>query len=204
MMTIYGMANSGNCYKPRLVAALLGLPFRHVEVSFLDGGTQSAGFREKNPIGKVPLLELEDGRRLPESNAMLCYLAERSPLLPLDPFERATALSWMFFEQYSHEPNVAVRRSLLRYAAMRGDATQQRLEETLAAGNHALGVMEGRLATADWLAGDSATVADIALYAYTHTAGEGGFNLAAYPGIRRWLASVEALPGYVPQSWLPE
>lgn len=204
MMTIYGMADSGNCYKPRLVAALLAIPFRHIEVSFLDGGTQTAGFRAKNPIGKVPLMELDDGRRLPESNAILCYLAEGSTFLPIDPFERATVLSWMFFEQYSHEPSVAVRRSLLRYASMRGAASPERLAATLAAGRQALAVMEGRLAGADWLVGEQPTVADLALFAYTHTAGEGGFDLGETPGIVRWLARIKGLPGFVPQTWLPQ
>ena len=204
MITIHGMIDSGNCYKPRLLAALLGIPFRHNEVSFLDGGTQSTAFRQRTPIGKVPLLELEDGRFLPESNAILAYLGADSRFVPSERFANARMLSWMFFEQYSHEPHVAVRRSLLLYPQMASSATPERLSDTLAGGRRALAVMEEHLADADWLVGTGPTLADIALYAYTHRAGEGGFDLEETPGIGRWLARVEALPGYVPMTWQPQ
>ncbi|HEY9056352.1 MAG TPA: glutathione S-transferase family protein [Aurantimonas sp.] len=203
MITIHGMQDSGNCYKPRLLMALLGKPFRHVEVSSLDGSTQQPGFLALNPIAKVPVLELEDGRTLPESDAILWYLGENSRFVPSDPFERATMLSWMFFEQYSHEPTVAVRRSLLVYPEMAEVATPERLAATLAGGNKALAVMEATLSRADWLVGDAPSLADIALYAYTHVADQGGFDLAIYPGIGGWLKRVEALPGYRPLDWLP-
>jgi glutathione S-transferase len=203
MLTIHGMADSGNCYKPRLLLALTGRPFRHAEVSWLDGGTDEPAFRARTAIGKVPLLELDDGRVLPESNAILCFLGEGTRFVPVDPFARATMLSWMFFEQYSHEPNVAVRRSLLVYPQMADAATPERLERTLKGGRRALGVMEARLAAADWLVGDEPTLADLALYAYTHVAGDGGFDLAETPAVERWLLRVEALDGFRPMSWLP-
>ena len=197
------MADSGNCYKPRLLMALLGRPFRHVEVSTLDGGTRQPAFLAANPNGKVPLLELEDGRTLPESNAILCYLGDGTRFVPDDRFARAEMLGWMFFEQYSHEPQIAVRRSLLVYPQMREAATPQRLADTLAGGHKALAVMEQRLSAAQWLVGDAPSLADIALYAYTHRAGEGGFELTDYPGIRTWLARIDALPDYRPINWLP-
>ncbi|MEC5290866.1 glutathione S-transferase family protein [Aurantimonas sp. C2-6-R+9] len=203
MITIHGMQDSGNCYKPRLLMALLGKPFHHVEVDSLDGSTRRPAFLALNPIAKVPVLELEDGRTLPESNAILAYLGEGSAFVPADPFERATMLSWMFFEQYSHEPNVAVRRSLLVYPSRKAQATPERLAETLDGGNKALAVMETALTQSNWLVGDAPTLADIALYAYTHVADQGGFDLAAYPGIRAWLSRIEALPGYQPMTWLP-
>ena len=203
MITIHGMADSGNCYKPRLLMALLGRPFRHEEVSWLDGETSSDAFRRKTPIGKVPLLETEDGRYLPESNAMLVYLGEGTAFIPDDRFERAQMFAWMFFEQYSHEPHVAVRRSLLVYPEMADAATPERLAATLASGNKALGVMEERLAGHDWLVGDRPSLADVALYAYTHVADEGGFDLEAWPGIGAWLARIAALEGSRPRSWLP-
>ncbi|MEF2551051.1 glutathione S-transferase family protein [Aurantimonas sp. A2-1-M11] len=203
MITIHGMADSGNCYKPRLLMALLGRPFRHAEVSWRDGGTASKAFRQKTPIGKIPLLETGDGRFLPESNAILCHLGEGTRFVPDDAFERARMLAWMFFEQYSHEPNVAVRRSLLCYPEMADVATPERLASTLRGGNSALEVMEERLAGHDWLVGDAPSLADIALYAYTHVADEGGFDLAAFAGIRGWLARVTALDGYRPRDWLP-
>lgn len=203
MITIYGMPDSGNCYKPRLICALTGRRFGHVEVSTHDGGTKRADYLARNANGKVPLLETEDGRYLPESNAMLWYLGEGTPFIPADPFERAEMLSWMFFEQYSHEPTIAVRRSLTIYPQLAQVATQERLAETMEGGLKALRVMEKRLAGSDWLAGQTASLADIALYAYTHVAEEGGFDLSRFPAIEAWLRRVEALPGYRPMGWLP-
>ena len=203
MTTLYGMPDSGNCYKPRLLMALIDQPFRHVEVSTYDGGTHQPEYLAKNPNGMVPLLELDDGRLLGESNAILCYLGDATSFAPADAFDRAIMLQWMFFEQYSHEPTVAVRRSLLINPARKAMATPERLAATLEGGNRALGVMETQLTRTPYLAGTRPTLADIALYAYTHCAPEGGFDLAGYPGIVAWLARMTQLPRFRPMSWLP-
>jgi glutathione S-transferase len=203
MLTLYSMQSSGNCYKPRLLLAQLGTPFRIVEVNSYDGSTRKPDYLDKNPIGKVPLLELPDGRRLAESNAMLLHLGEGTPYVPADPFERAKAYEWLFFEQYSHEPAVAVRRSILTAPERAAQRTPERLAQLKEAGDRALGVMERRLSSADWLAGERYSVADISLYAYTHQADRGGFDLSLYPGIQAWLARVAAQPGHVPIEWRP-
>ncbi|BCH23795.1 glutathione S-transferase [Mesorhizobium sp. L-8-10] len=203
MKTIYGMVESGNCYKPRLLMAKLGQPFRHVAVSSRDGSTRTADYLAKNPNGMVPLLELEDGRLLAESNAILLYLAEGSRLLPQDPYDRGLAYQWLFFEQYSHEPYIAVRKALITFPERARDATPERLALTLERGNRALGVMEKHLAENSFFAGDAMSVADIALYAYTHEAGKGGFDLSAYPSVGAWLDRVRADPGHVTIDWLP-
>ena len=203
MTILYGMTDSGNCYKPRLLMAKLGIPFRNVEISSHTGDTRKADYLVKNPNAMVPLLELDDGRRLAESNAILLYLAEGTRYLPQDRFERALCHQWLFFEQYSHEPYVAVRRALLTFPERAADATPERLASTLERGNKALGVMNRRLAETPFFAGSAYSVADIALYAYTHTAEEGGFQIAAYPAVADWLKRVEADPGHVPMDWLP-
>ena len=204
MITLYGQDDSGNCYKPRLLLAKLGIPFRHVETRTGPGGaTRTDGFIAKNPNGRVPLLELEDGRRIAESNALLLYFAEGTRFLPQDRYARAEALGWMFFEQYSHEPYVAVRRALMVYPERAKDATPEKLAATLAGGEKALGVMEEQLKRTPFFAGSAMSVADIALYAYTHEAPRGGFDLAPYPAIVAWLRRVEADPGHVPLTWLP-
>ncbi|WP_029350493.1 glutathione S-transferase family protein [Bosea sp. 117] len=197
MITLYDMPESGNSYKVRLAAAHLGRPLRRVRMSSRDGSTRTPEFLARNPIGKLPTVELEDGRCLAESNAIMLYLAEGTPLLPTDRYDRAKAYEWLFFEQYSHEPAIAVRRALLTYAERAALATPERMVQLLEAGNKALGVMEARLAAHDWLAGDAFSVADIALYAYTHTAEEGGYDLAPFPAVRAWLARVAALPGHI-------
>src|SRR5687768_6211716 len=161
MLTLYSMQRSGNAYKPRLLMALLGIPFRIVEVNTYDGSTRQPEFLAKNPIGKVPLLEFPDGRRLAESNAMLLHLAEATTYMPGDAFHRAKAYEWLFFEQYSHEPAIAVRRSILTAPERAALRTPERLKSLLEAGNHALGVMEKRLSGAHWLAGEGYSVADI-------------------------------------------
>jgi glutathione S-transferase len=204
MITVYGQDDSGNCYKPRLILAKLGIAFRHVETKSGPGGdTRSDGFIAKNANGKVPLLELEDGRRVAESNAILLYFAEGTRFLPQDKYERALAYQWLFFEQYSHEPYIAVRRALLVYPARAKEATPEKLAATLAGGEKALRVMEDQLERTPFLAGAKISVADISLYAYTHEAPRGGFDLAAYPAVGAWLKRVEADPGHVPMSWLP-
>jgi glutathione S-transferase len=197
MYTLYGMTGSGNCYKPALAMTQLGIEFRWVEVDLLNGATRTPAFLDKNPNGKVPLLELPDGRRLAESNAMLCYLAENSPLLPADRYVRAKALEWLFFEQYSHEPFIATVRFWVHYLNQ-AEARREKIAEAMPRGYAALGVMEQQLARAPFLAGEAYTIADIALYAYTHVAHQGGYRLDDYPAIRAWLARVAAQPGHVP------
>lgn len=203
MLTLYSMPDSGNSYKPRLLLAQLAIPFTHVSVDTRTGDTHTAEFMAKNPNGKAPLLELDDGRFLAESNAMLLHLAEGTQFLPANAYERALAYQWMFFEQYSHEPCIAVRRSLLRYEHMKDMATPERLAETLADGSKALGVMDRQLGKTPYLAGESYSVADISLYAYTHTAEDGGFDLVQFPNMQNWMQRVRGQPGHVPQSWLP-
>jgi glutathione S-transferase len=196
------MADSGNCYKPRLLMAKLGRPFRHVEVSSRDGSTRKPEYLAKNPNGKVPLLELEDGRLVAESNAMLLFLGEGTAYLPSDAYQRALVHQWLFFEQYSHEPYVAVRRALVTYPERAQLATPQRMAETLAGGEKALGVMEEQLARTPFLVGASMTVADIALFAYTQDAEVAGFDLGKFPSVAAWLRRVEADPGHVPLHWV--
>ncbi|RVB73353.1 MULTISPECIES: glutathione S-transferase family protein [unclassified Mesorhizobium] len=202
MTILYGMIDSGNCYKPRLLMAKLGMAFTNVEVSSHTGDTRKPDYVAKNPNAMVPLLELDDGRRLAESNAILLYLAEDTRFLPADKYERALAYQWLFFEQYSHEPYIAVRKALLTFPERAKDATPERLAVTLERGNKALGVMNKHLAGSAFFAGDTLSVADIALYAYTHTAEMGGFQLDAYPAVAAWLKRVEADPGHVPMEWL--
>lgn len=193
-MKIYGMTGSGNCYKPALLLRMLGKPYEWIEVDLLKGENRTPGFLEKNPIGKVPVLEV-DGRHLAESNAMLCYLAEGTALMPSDAWERAKVLEWLFFEQYSHEPNIATVRFWIVFLKKEVEWAK-RIEATRKLGYAALDVMERRLAAASWLAGSSCSIADVALYAYTHVSHEGGFELQRYPGIQSWLRRVEALPGH--------
>lgn len=204
MPILHQMQISGNCYKVRLAARQLGIKLGLRDYPLLGGLTREPAFLGKNPNGRVPLLELDDGRCLPESGAILWYLAAGTPLLPESDWSRAEALSWMFFEQYSHEPYIAVARFWLAYAAPEDRIKKQELvPEWHAKGNAALGVMETHLTTHDWFAGGRYSIADIALYGYTHCAGEGGFDLAAYPQVTRWLARVPAQPGHIPleESW---
>jgi len=197
MLTVHGMADSGNCYKVKLALEQLSLPCRWVEVSTTKGETRSKEFLARNPNGQVPTLELEDGSFLPESGAILAYLAEGTPLMPAGRLERARVLQWMFFEQYSHEPCVAVARAILRYQPPDSPrrAELPRLQER---GRKALGVMEQHLQNSDFFAGARYSIADIALYAYTHCAADGGFELARYPAVVAWLARVRAQPRHVP------
>ncbi|MGH8714402.1 MAG: glutathione S-transferase family protein [Casimicrobiaceae bacterium] len=196
MIKVYGMSASGNCHKVRMVLAALQLRYDWIETDSVRGATRTPEFLAKNPNGKVPLLEIEPGVYLPESNAIMFYLAEASPLLPGDRLERARVLQWLFFEQYSHEPYIAVARFLRRFHS--DPASQRALAESkLAGGYRALEVMETQLAGAPFFAGTRYTIADIALYAYTHVAGEGGFDLGRFPAVGRWLARVAAQPGYV-------
>jgi glutathione S-transferase len=196
MLTVYGMADSGNCYKVKLALEQLKLPYRWIDVDTTKGETRSPEFLACNPNGQVPTLELEDGGFLPESGAILAYLAEGTALLPAGRLERARVLQWMFFEQYSHEPCIAVARAILRYqpADSPRRAELPRLQER---GHKALGMMQQHLAHEPFFAGRY-SIADIALYAYTHCAADGGFDLAAYPAVVDWLARVRSIPGHVP------
>jgi glutathione S-transferase len=196
MLKLYDYLESGNGYKVRLLLHQLGIPFERVELDILRGETRTPEFLRLNPNGRIPLLQLEDGRCLAESNAIQWYLAEGTRFLPDDRVGRAQALQWMFFEQYSHEPYIAVLRFWTHAGWLEEKAAQvpERRERGLAA----LGVMERELERRDWFAGDRYSIADIALYAYTHVAGEGGFDLAAFPAVQRWLARVREQPGHVP------
>ncbi|KAF1702391.1 glutathione S-transferase [Pseudoxanthomonas kaohsiungensis] len=197
VITVYGMSMSGNCYKLRLLLEQLGRDYRWIEVDSARGGTRTPAFLARNPNGRVPLIELEDGRVLVESNAILCWLAEGTGFVPADAWQRAQALSWMFFEQYSHEPYIAVARFIRGWTPVDSPrrADLPRLRER---GHQALAVMERHLQSADWFAGAAYGIADIALFAYTHCAGDGGFDLSAYPRIGAWLERVRATPGFVP------
>jgi glutathione S-transferase len=201
--TLYSMQNSGNCYKPRLLMHRLGLPFRLIDTDSLTGETRSPAYLALNPNGKVPLLILPDGRALAESNAMLLHLAEDTAYLPADAYERALCYQWLFFEQYSHEPYVAVARSWLSLIPGGRAKAADRIAEWHKRGYAAFDVMEQRLRRHDWLVGASLTIADIALFAYSHVAEEGDFDLAAYPGVRSWIARLAARPGHVGLEWRP-
>jgi glutathione S-transferase len=193
------MQMSGNCYKARLTAKQVGVPLMLRDYALFGGETRKPDFLAKNPNGRVPLLEWEDGRTLPESNAITWHLAENSPLAPLESWARAQALSWMFFEQYSHEPYIAVARFCLAYAPEHElEKRRHLIPEWHAKGNAALDVMNKHLDGNDWFAGQRYSVADVALFAYTHCAGEGGFDLAAFPAVARWLDRVREQPRYVP------
>ncbi len=196
MLRLYDYLDSGNGYKVRLLLNYLGEPFELIEKDIIAGETRTPEFLSKNPNGRIPLLETEDGAYLPESNAILFYLADGTRYLPDDRLARAQVLQWMFFEQYSHEPNIATSRFLLKHLDV--DAARRTLlEQKKTAGHAALDVMEGHLTDRQWFVGERATIADIALYAYTHVAGEGGFDLAAYPAVRAWLDRVAAQPGHI-------
>lgn len=204
MMTLYQMQLSGNCYKVRLAAHQLEVPLRLVEIDILRGESRTPSFLARNPNGRVPTLELEDGRALAESNAILLYLAEGTHLLPDDRWQHAKVNEWLFFEQYSHERFIAVARFWMTLAPPAERAKVAHLiPEWHANGYAALGVMEARLARNDWLAGDSYSVADIALYAYTHCAADGGFDLARFPGILAWMKRVGETPRFIAMAKIP-
>jgi len=198
MPVLHDMKTSGNCYKVRLVAHQLGIPITLKNYGHNAGDTRKPPFLAKNPNGRVPLLEFEDGRIIAESNAIIWYLSEGTKLQPDSKWDRGLALQWMFFEQYSHEPYVAVMRRLISYEPKEElEAKRDRLPELEQRGNAALGVMQTHLAKHDWFAGGRYSVADIALYAYTHCAGEGGFDLGKYPAVQAWIARFEKQPGFI-------
>ena len=196
-MLLYNSPVSGNCYKVRLLLAHRGIPYERRDVSVVDRSNRDELLGGLNPALRVPTLVLDDGRALGESGAILWYLGEGTRFVPEDPFERAQVLQWTFFEQYDHEPAIAVVRFWQAYSG-RPEAFADRLEERMAAGYRALGAMERHLDGRRYLVGDSLTLADLALYAYTHVAHEGGFELEGYPAIGAWLERVASEPGHVP------
>ena len=196
VLRVYGDIQSGNCYKVKLLLELLGIEHEWQHIDILAGETKTPAFLQVNPNGKIPTVQIEDGRFLAESNAILTYFAEDTPLLPEDKYQKAKVMEWLFFEQYSHEPFIAVARFIEKYLGLPEErkAEYVSLQE---GGNKALGVMEKQLATSPYLAGDELSIADIALYAYTHVAHEGGFSLQQYPHIQAWLEKVSGHPRYV-------
>ena len=190
-LTLYGDSISGNCMKPKWTADLLGIAYDWVEVDILQGGTRTEDFLSVNPAGQVPLARWPDGRALPQSNSIMLYLAEDagSELIPADSFKKAQMMSWLFWEQYSHETAIAVRRFQKHYLKTPEDQIDPQL---MARGRRALGVMELQLTYTDWLVGDAMTLADIALVAYTRVAHEGGFDLSEFPSVERWVSRTEA------------
>ena len=203
MYTLYSMRRSGNCYKARLALAQLSIPFRLIEVDILKGETRTPEFLAKNPSGHVPLLEVAPGRYLPESNAILWYIAGGTPLAPEDRIDRAEALEWMFFEQHSVEPNLGSAHFWLTQVKGGRELQTHALEDWTEYGYQALGVMEKHLSRHVFFAAGRYTIADIALYAYTHTANETGFDLTGFPAIRTWLKRVADQPGHVTITWEP-
>ncbi|RZA16511.1 MAG: glutathione S-transferase family protein [Lysobacteraceae bacterium] len=197
MITVHGFSPSGNCHKVKLLLEQLGREYAWVETDSARGATRTPEYLARNPNGKVPMIELDDGRVLVESNAILCWLADGTKYLPTDPWQKAQALSWMFFEQYSHEPYIAVAR-FIRGWTPADSPRRADLPKLRERGHAALAVMERHLATNPWFTGSGYGIADIALHAYTCVAPHGGIALDAYPAIRDWLARVGATPGFVP------
>jgi glutathione S-transferase len=194
---LYDSPVSGNCYKVRLLLAYLGIPYERRTMDVVDRSNRSEVLGGLNPALRVPTLVLDDGRPLAESGAILWYLGEGTRFVPEDAYERAQVLQWMFFEQYDHEPAIAVARFWLAYSG-RPYEFSDRLPERTAAGHRALAAMERHLDGREFLVGDGLTLADIALYAYTHVADEGGFDLERYPAIGWWLDRVSSQSGHVP------
>jgi glutathione S-transferase len=195
-MLLYNSQVSGNCYKVRLLFAHLGIEYERQELDVVDRSNRPEVLGELNPALRVPTLVLDDGRALGESNAILNYFAEGTPYLPEDRYERAEVLQWQFFEQYDHEPNIAVVRFLVAISG--SPPPEAELEPKLKGGYRALDAMEGHLANHSFLVGERYTIADISLYAYTHVAHEGGFDMSGYPAIAAWLDRVAEQPGHVP------
>jgi len=195
-LKIYGDSKSGNCYKIQLLCAEMGIEYDWEEVDILAGDTHTPQFLAMNANGKIPLLALPDGRYLTESNAILFYLADGSEFFAGDAYSRAEILQWMFFEQYSHEPNIATSRFIIKYLGKPPDRLTS-LEEKKVGGYKALGIMEQRLQRHPFVTGDKYNIADIALFAYTHVADEGGFSLEGYPAIRAWIERIAGRRNFV-------
>jgi glutathione S-transferase len=196
MLKVFGDSQSGNCYKVQLLMHHLNIKYEWVEVNILTGDTCSPEFLAKNPNGKIPLLQITSKDYLPESNAILNYLAEGTPYLPAEKLNRAKVLSWQFFEQYSHEPYIAVARFIAKYLGL-PEEHRGEYEAKQKGGNKALSVMENHLSHNFWFVGEELTITDISLYAYTHVAHEGGFDLSRYPSINAWLKRVSEHPRHM-------
>ncbi len=197
MLRLYDFLESGNGYKVRLLLTQLGIPFERIEMDITKGATRTPEFLRKNPNGRIPTIELDDGTFLFESNAITYYFADGTPFFPADRLERAQVFQWMFFEQYSHEPFIAVARAWLHVVGLDEERKRQ-LPQKQKLGYDALSVMEGHLAKRTFFVGERYSIADIALYAYTHVAHEGGFDLSRFPAVQAWLARVKGQPGYIP------
>jgi glutathione S-transferase len=204
MYKLYSMQRSGNSYKVRLALALLNAPYTAVEIDILHGESRTPDFLAKNPSGQVPLLEIEDGRYLAESNAILWYVAGGTPLAPESRMDRAEALQWMFFEQHALEPNIGAAYFWLSLVKGGRELHAYSLEDWMERGYAALQVMDNHLRTREYFAAGQITVADIALYGYTHVAHMCDYDLSSFPNVRAWLARVEATPGFVSMDWKPE
>lgn len=196
MIKVYGDIQSGNCYKIKLLLALLNIEHQWCHIDILKNQSQTPDYLAKNPNGKIPLLELANGEFIAESNAILNYLADGTPLLPSDKLARAKVLQWQFFEQYSHEPYIAVARFINKYLGLPDDRLAD-YHSKQAGGNKALSIMEKQLTQTPYLVGDTLTIADISLYGYTHVADEGGFDLSKYPAILRWVNNIQAQKHYL-------
>ncbi len=201
MITVYGHSPSGNCHKIRMLLAHLGRAHEWIEIDSAHGATRTPEYLRKNPNGKVPLIELDDGRVLTESNAILYWLAEGTPYFAGDSWQRAQALSWMFFEQYSHEPHIAVARFICGWTPL-DHARRAELPRLRERGHEALAVMEKHLVECPWFSGSTYGIADIALFAYSHCAADGGFDLTRYAALRDWLDRVRTQEGFVPMAQL--
>ena len=203
MYKLYSMQLSANSYKVRLMLSWTGQPFKLVEVDVIAGESRTPEFLQRNPTGQVPLLVLPDGRHLPESGAILYFLAHGTPLLPEEPYARANVLRWMFFEQHSHEPAIATARFWLHLVKGGRELRTHEIDQWMERGYEALALMERHLASHRYFVGEHATVADLALYAHTHIAGEGEFDLGGFPHVLDWLARIAAEPGHIKMDEVP-
>ncbi|BAY17354.1 glutathione S-transferase-like protein [Anabaenopsis circularis NIES-21] len=195
-LRLYDFLPSGNGYKIRLLLSQMGIPYERIEVNILKGESRTPEFLSKNPNGKIPVLEVDPGKYLTESNAILTYLSEYTEFLPYDRFLKAQVFQWLFFEQYSHEPYIATSRFWISILG-KAEEYQAALAQKQEPGYAALSVMENHLQSHLYFVGDRYTIADIALFAYTHVADEGGFDLSRFPAIQRWIGRVQAQPGYI-------